>query len=166
MEKVAQKNEQKVTEKVTAVSAAPTTGAKVKTPEQLAAFKAAKKEAARKFAERQAAAKKERQEVAAEFLKFIAEKKVQVPQQYIDLLNGLANPVSHNGGNGNTFFNKVFGDSPKAGDKVTLIDYMKKTLRAKKDIDKAIENWKKSGIEVKFNPAPNMLESTYEIVKC
>lgn len=181
MEKVAQKNEQAKAQATAAVEtkaaettgkaqataaveikAAETTG---KTAEEIAAFKAKKAEAAKKFAARQAAAKEERQKKAAAFLKYIADNKVKVPQEHLDLLNELANPAARSN-NTSSFFNKVFGDSPKAGDKITLIEYMKKTLRAKKDIDKAIENWKKSGIEVKFNQAANMLESTYEVVKC
>ena len=71
----------------------------------------------------------------------------------------------HTGNGGTSFFNKVFGDSPKVGDKITLLDYMKKTLKAKADLDKAVKGWAEKGIVVEFKDAANKLEATYTIVK-
>lgn len=68
-------------------------------------------------------------------------------------------------GGGQSFFNKVFGDNPKVGDKITLMDYMKKTLKGKADFDAYVKKWAEKGIIVKFDAGANMFESTYTIEK-
>ena len=42
---------------------------------------------------------------------------------------------------------------------------MKKTLKAKADLDKAVKGWAEKGIVVEFKDAANKLEATYTIVK-
>lgn len=127
-----------------------------------AEFKAKKAEAAKRFKEHQAELKKETATLAGEMLKVISDKKYNFDQKYIDLLNRLAN--GSNGSNGgSTFFNKVFGDNPKVGDSITLLEYMKKTLKAKADLDRYVKDWAKKGTVVEFVAAANMLESKYVI---
>ena len=40
---------------------------------------------------------------------------------------------------------------------------MKKTLKSKADLDKAVKLWNEKGIVVEFKAAANQLESTYTI---
>ena len=132
-----------------------------------AAFKAKKAAAAKAFAERQAALKNDRIEAIKELKALVDANKINLDtmpktKAWIEK----ETTVRTSGGSGNNFFNRVFGDSPKGGDKITLIDYMKKTLKAKADLDKYCKQWAEKGtvVEFKDNPA-NMLESTYTIVK-
>ena len=59
------------------------------------------------------------------------------------------NPVTRSGGTGTSFFNTVFGATPKVGDSVKLIDYMQKTLEGKAKLDKYVKEWNEKGIVVK-----------------
>lgn len=132
-----------------------------------AEFKAKKAAAAKAFAERQAALKADRAEAIKE-LKALAEaKKINLdtmPKTKAWIEKETA--VRTTSGSGNSFFNKVFGDSPKVGDNITVLDYMKKTLKAKADLDKYCKQWAEKGVVVEFkdNPA-NKLEATYTIVE-
>lgn len=134
----------------------------VMTPEQ----KAKKAEAAKAFNARQADLKA-KAKVAAEKLKaFADEKKVTLPKEVTDWIDAQLTVRVGGGNNGSSFFNKVFGDSPKVGDKITLLDYMKKTLKAKADIDKRVKEWAEKGIVVEYKEdSANLLNSTYTIVK-
>lgn len=141
--------------------------AAVKDAAKLEEFKVKKAAAAKAFNERQAAIKAERVEAIKELKALADAKKINLdtmPKTKAWIEKETA--VRTSGGSGNNFFNKVFGDSPKVGDKITLIEYMKKTLKAKADLDKYCKQWAEKGIVVEFkdNPA-NMLEATYTIVK-
>ena len=131
--------------------------------EKLAKFKEQKKAAAKAWKERKDKEAADRVENAKKLAKFLEDKKVELPAELASFLSGLANPVVHSNGGGNSLFNKIFGDSPKVGDSVTLMDYMKKTFKSKADLDRYIKIWAEKGTIIEFNPAANMLESTYTI---
>lgn len=127
-----------------------------------AAFKAKKAEAAKAFAARQ----KERKENLVKFAKEVIANKgfESLSAEAKKFFNDCANPVVRTAGNSNqSFINKVFGDLPKVGDSITLLDYMKKTFKSKADLDKAVKLWAEKGIVVEFKAAANQLESTYTI---
>lgn len=128
-----------------------------------AAFKAKKAEAAKRFAENQKARKEGIKKLFEELkAKGIVEK---LAPEHQKLINEVLTGPARTGFGGQSFFNKVFGDSPKVGDSVTLLDYMKKTLQAKGKLDKAVKDWAEKGIVVEFTEKPNQLESVYTIKK-
>lgn len=127
-----------------------------------AKFKAKKAAAAKAFAERQ----KERKENLVKFAKEVIANKgfESLSAEAKKFFNDCANPVVRTSGSSNqSFINKVFGDTPKVGDSITLLDYMKKTFKSKADLDKAVKLWAEKGIVVEFKAAANQLESTYTI---
>ena len=127
-----------------------------------AEFKAKKAAAAKAFAERQ----KERKENLVKFAKEVIANKgfESLSAEAKKFFNDCANPVVRTSGSSNqSFINKVFGDTPKVGDSITLLDYMKKTFKSKADLDKAVKLWAEKGIVVEFKAAANQLESTYTI---
>ena len=127
-----------------------------------AEFKAKKAAAAKAFAERQ----KERKENLIKFAKEVVANKgfESLSADAKKFFNDCANPVVRTaGGSSQSFINKVFGDAPKVGDSITLLDYMKKTFKSKADLDKAVKVWAEKGIVVEFKAAANQLESTYTI---
>lgn len=127
-----------------------------------AEFKAKKAAAAKAFAERQ----KERKENLIKFAKEVVANKgfESLSADAKKFFNDCANPVVRTaGGSSQSFINKVFGDAPKVGDSITLLDYMKKTFKSKADLDKAVKIWAEKGIVVEFKAAANQLESTYTI---
>ena len=130
-----------------------------------AEFKAKKAAAAKAFAERQAALKVDRAEAIKELKALADAKKINLDTMPKTKAWIEKETAVRTGNGGVSFFNKVFGDSPKVGDKITLLDYMKKTLKAKADLDKAVKSWAEKGIVVEFKDAANKLEATYTIVK-
>ena len=127
-----------------------------------AEFKAKKAAAAKKFAENQ----KKRKEDLIKFSKeVIANKGFEtLSAEAKKFFSDCANPVVRTaGGSTQSFINKVFGDEPKVGQSITLLDYMKKTFKSKADLDKAVKLWAEKGIVVEFKAAANQLESTYTI---
>lgn len=128
-------------------------------------FKAKKREAAKKCADR----KKERAakvvEKAKALLKIIEDKKINLPAEDIEFWKSLANPTVARAASGSSFLNKVFGDSPKVGDKITLMDFMKKTMQGKSQFDKQVKALAEKGTIIEYKAAANMLESTYTITK-
>lgn len=130
--------------------------------EKSADFKAKKAAAAKAFAERQ----KERKENLIKFAKEVIANKgfESLSAEAKKFFNDCANPVVRTaGGSNQSFINKVFGDTPKVGDSITLLDYMKKTFKSKADLDKAVKLWAEKGIVVEFKAAASQLESTYTI---
>ena len=96
-----------------------------------AEFKAKKAAAAKAFAERQ----KERKENLIKFAKEVVANKgfESLSADAKKFFNDCANPVVRTaGGSNQSFINKVFGDAPKVGDSITLLDYMKKKSGLKK----------------------------------
>lgn len=116
-----------------------------------AEFKAKKAEAAKRFAENQ---KKRKEEFIAFAKRVVANEKVfgllsDADKNYI---SNIANPpVKTSAGSSRTsFFGKVFGDEPKVGDSITIMDYMKKTMLSKGQLDRQIKVWAEKGIVVEF----------------
>lgn len=128
-----------------------------------AAFKAKKAEAAKRFAENQ----KARKEGMKRLCQSIIDKKLldKFSPEDQKVINDILNPATRTGFGGQSFFNKVFGDDPKVGDSITVLEYMKNTLQAKGKLDKAVKDWAEKGIVVEFTEKPNKLESTYTIKK-
>lgn len=162
MEKVAQNNVKGTT--VEAKVAQANEHAATVDAAKLAQLKEKKKEAAKLWKERKDKEAAERVEAAKKLIKFLADKKVELPADLSAFLNGVANPTVRTvSGGSNSLFNKAFGAAPKVGDKVTLLDFMKNTLKSKAEFDRYIKIWAEKGIVIEFVPAKNMLESTYEI---
>jgi len=132
--------------------------------EKAAKFKAQKAEAAKKFKERKAAEAKSLEEIAKEILPFVEKGTVKLTADQLALLQKLANPALRNA-SGTSFFNKVFGDSPKVGDSVKLIDYFNNTGKAKADLDKYVKQWAEKGTIVEVKPAAKLVDTVYTIVK-
>lgn len=130
-----------------------------------ATLKAKKAASAKAFAERQKALKAERAEAIKELKAFAEKNNLKFPEKVAAWIEKESNPVVRSANAGTSFLHKVFGDSPKVGDSITLFDYMKKTLLAKADMDKRVKKWAEKGIVVEFVAKPNMLESTYVIKK-
>lgn len=60
-------------------------------------------------------------------------------------------------------FTKMFGESPKAGDKVGAYDMLKRTGKGFNDINKLIKKWAEQGTVVEFDEAK--LEYTLKSIK-
>lgn len=133
--------------------------------EKLAKFKEQKKAAAKAWKERKDKEAADRVESAKKLIKFLSDKKIELPADLTAFLNGIASPSVRSGGGSNSLFTKIFGATPKVGDSVTLMDYMKKTLKSKADLDRYIKIWAEKGTIIEFKAAANMLESTYTITK-
>lgn len=130
-----------------------------------AEFKAKKAEAAKKCIER----KKERAAAIVEEAKWLISqveaKKINLPEDRLNFWKGVANPTIAHSAGGSTLLNKAFGDAPKVGDSVTLLDFMKKTMKSKSEMDRFVKKAAEKGIVIEFTQKPNMLESTYTIKK-
>lgn len=128
-------------------------------------FKEQKAAAAKKFKEKKAAEKLDNQDAAKKVIDLLQKEKKwdALEEKTKATLTRLANPAAGSSSSGSSFFNKVFGDNPKVGDKIKLIDYLKNTMRAKADLDKYVKEWAKKGTIVEFKQEANMLESTYTI---
>lgn len=126
-----------------------------------AEFKQRKQEAAKRFAEKQKQRKQELLEAAKEIVASPAY--VQLSEQTKKTIQQWLNSTTSSGSAGTAFLNKVFGDSPKVGDSVTLLDYMKRTLKGKAELDKRIKEWKEKGIVIKVEEKPNQFETLYTI---
>ena len=126
--------------------------ASVDEAKKAADFKAKKAEAAKRFAENQ----KKRKELFTSSMKklddLIKTKKITgVPEDLAKYIADVANPpVKAASASRAGFFEKVFGNEAKVGDSITLLDYMKKTLQAKGQLDKAVKQWAEKGTIVEF----------------
>lgn len=135
--------------------------AAAKDAEKEAEFKQRKAEAAKRFAEKQKQRKAELLAAAKEIVANPAY--AQLSDATKKVIQDLLNPTTSSGSAGVAFLNKVFGDSPKVGDSVTLLDYMKRTLKGKAELDKRIKEWKEKGIVIKVEEKPNQFETLYTI---
>lgn len=134
--------------------------------EKTAEEKAKKAASAKAWKERKDKEATERKETAAKLIKYLADKKIELPEEYSKLLNDIANPSARSAGsNGNSVFDKLFGATPKVGQKVTLMEVFQKTYKSKAEVDRCVKAWAEKGIIVEFKHAANMIESTYEIIK-
>ena len=129
-----------------------------------AEFKAKKAAAAKAFAERQ----KERKENLVKFSKELVDKKLldKMSPEAQKFFQDVLNPAKSSGGfGGQSFFNKVFGATPKVGDSVKLFDYMQKTLEGKAKLDKYVKEWAEKGIVVEVTPNAKISDTLYTIKK-
>lgn len=126
--------------------------------------KAKKNEAAKRHSEKVKSLREQAVEAAKELKQAIKDNpNVKFGAKLVAWADAVLSGGSNGGGQ--NFFNKVFGDSPKVGDKITLMDFMKKTLKGKADFDAYVKKWAEKGIIVKFDAGSNMFESTYTIEK-
>lgn len=133
--------------------------------DKLAKYKEQKKLAAKAWKERKDAKAKSDIENAGKLIKFLADKKVTLPEELSKFLDDIANPKAHASGGSSPLFSKLFGNTPKVGDKTTLLEAMQKTMKGKAEIDRYVKIWAEKGAEIKFVPNADMLKATYEIVK-
>lgn len=138
----------------------------VKKVEKDAEFKAKKAQAAKDWAARKKAEAEKRIELSKKAIDYIEKNNVKFPEDLVAWLKGMANPTARSTSGTGSFFNKVFGNDPKVGDKITVMAYMQKTFEAKSKLDKYVKEWATKGIEidVQENKA-NPLETTYTIKK-
>jgi hypothetical protein len=101
----------------------------------------------------------------------ILAKKAQLPSldaTDVEFLNWLnREPGTREGGGnfGTPIFNKIFGDKPAVGQKVTLQEIFDKTYKGKGQMDSMMKKWKeKNDIDILFTfNAEKPATSTYEI---
>ena len=135
--------------------------------DKIAKAKEAKKEAARKFKERRAQEKADRITKSKKLIESLKKQGVydKLDAEAKAFLEGMANPTSANVGT-SSFFNVMFGATPKAGDSVKLADVFNKTLKGKAQIDHYVKKWAEAGRVVTFKAdSSNILNSTYVIEK-
>lgn len=83
----------------------------------------------------------------------------------LSLCKDPAEKAKGGGFGGPSVFSILFGDNPTVGQKVTLEEAFNKTYKGQSTLNLWVKRWADKGIEVKINPAPKMLDTTYEIVK-
>ena len=114
-------------------------------------FKAKKAEAAKRFAENQKKRKEDLVTYSKKLMDLHTAKKINLPEDVATFFGNIANPpVKAASASRAGFFEKVFGNEAKVGDSITLLDYMKKTLQAKGQLDKAVKQWAEKGTIVEF----------------
>jgi hypothetical protein len=122
----------------------------------------AKNEAAKRFTERKREERKTRIENAQKFIDILKKKNIwkDVPEDLQKWMQDVATPKSF----GTTsLFTQLFGDAPKVGDKISLMEAMTKTLKGKTDIERAAKGWAEKGTIVEFKAAPKLIDSVFEI---
>lgn len=63
-----------------------------------------------------------------------------------------------------SLFTKIFGNTPKVGDKITLKDFMEKTFKGKSQLEYYInKRWAEKGIVIETTPADDPRNITYTI---
>lgn len=125
------------------------------------AFKAKKAEQAKAFAERQ----KQKKEDLIKFAKELADKGIldKLSPEAKKFFTEAANPTRSGSSAKSEIFSKMFGDNPKVGDSINLMNVFQKTFKSKAEIDRYVKTWAEKGTVVEFKAAANMLESTYTI---
>ena len=84
-------------------------------------------------------------------MKFLKDRKIQVPQEYTDLLNDLVTPVKPVKGS----ISDLFGVDYKVGSSITLGDYIRKTLNGRRELNNKIKQWEKKGIKISVTKDDN-----------
>lgn len=127
--------------------------------------RAAKREAAKRFLENKKKKQEEARKAAETLEKELKDKGLydKLSQTSKDFISSIINPVSHTGFNGTSVFVTVFGANPKVGDKVTLEDIFKKTLKGKASFDAVVKRWAEKGIVIEYHEDKDILKSTYTI---
>ena len=129
------------------------------------ALKEKKAASAKAWKERKDKEAAERSETAKKLIKFLEDKKVELNDEYKDLLNFIANPAAKRGSSTGLLYT-VFGDSPKVGDKITVIDMITKTLKGKAEFDRFVKQQAEKGVIIEFTEnKEDKLKSTYTIKK-
>ena len=125
----------------------------------------AKREAAKRFLENKKKKQEEARKAAETLEKELKDKGLydKLSQASKDFISSIINPVSHTGFNGTSVFVTVFGANPKVGDKVTLQDIFKKTLKGKASFDAVVKRWAEKGIVIEYHEDKDILKSTYTI---
>ena len=139
------------------------------TAEAVEAKKEAKREAAKRFTERKAQEKQERIEKSSKLIEKLKKENLwdKIGAEYQEFLTKLATANPNSGAASNSTFNKMFGATPKVGDKVTLLQAFERTFKGQADIDRLVRTkWAEAGIEVKYTAdTKDVFKSVYEIVK-
>lgn len=132
--------------------------------DKIAKVKAAKSEAAKRFKERRAEEAKERVENAQKLIEQLKNQKVweKLSKEAHEFLESLATVKVNNSGNGG-LFQQLFGDNPKVGDSITLIDAFNKTFKGLAPLQKYCKVWAEKGTIVEFKQAAKMQDSTFTI---
>lgn len=125
-------------------------------------FKAKKREAAARFAEKQKQRKEDAEKHSKILLDLNEQKKWNLPADTVKWLQDLANPQVVRS-TGNSTFNIVFGASPKVGDKISLLQFMQKTLKGVTHLQKYMKQWEEKGIIVECIPAKDAINNEYVI---
>lgn len=135
---------------------------------ELEARKEAKREAAKRFTERKAQEKQERIEKSSKLIEKLKNEKLwdKIGAEYQEFLTKLATASNGSNASSNSTFNKMFGATPKVGDKVTLLQAFERTFKGQADIDRLVRTkWADNGIEVKYTAdTKDVFKSVYEIV--
>jgi len=119
--------------------------------------KATKKEAEKKL--------KARRKAQKEQLLAYLEKVPNLPAEILDIVKDWKNPNKGGGGNfGTPLFNKIFGETPKVGDHVTLQEVFNKTFKGVDKMNELMNKWKQKGTIVEYvHNAAQPLQSQYVI---
>ena len=127
--------------------------------------RASKREAAKRFLENKKKKQEEARKAAEALEKELKDKGLydKLSQASKDFISNIISPVSHTGFNGTSVFVTVFGANPKVGDKVTLEDIFKKTLKGKASFDTIVKRWAEKGIIIEYHEDKDILKSTYTI---
>ena len=127
--------------------------------------RASKREAAKRFAENKKKRQEEARKAAETLEKELKDKGLydKLSQASKDFISSIMNPVSHTGFNGTSVFVTVFGANPKVGDRVSLEDVFKRTLKGKASFDVIIKRWQDKGIVIEYHEDKDILKSTYTI---
>lgn len=130
-----------------------------------AAKKRQKQEAAKRFAENKKKRQEEARKAAETLEKELKDKGLyeKLSQASKDFLSSIINPVSHTGFNGTSVFVVTFGANPKVGDRVSLEDIFKRTLKGKASFDAVVKRWAEKGIVIEYHEDKDILKSTYTI---
>lgn len=132
--------------------------AKIETPTQVAGTEVAgtevteaKKHSNSDYQKRQ---REHQRSAACKIRDFLKEKKITLPEDLQDEMNFLTRE-KHAGGNSATFgkpvIYKIFGNTPKVGDKVTALKVFENTGKGFAEMRQLMKKWEKNGITVAFD---------------
>ena len=142
---------------------------KAMSAEKLESMRVAKREAAARFTKRKAEEKAERLEKSAKLIEQLKKEKMwdRIGPELQDFLTKMSTASANSGAASNSTFSKLFGNAPKVGDKVTLIQCFERTRKGQSEIDRLVRTkWAGNGIEIKYTPdEKDIFKSVYEIVK-
>lgn len=135
-----------------------------KAAEVAAKTKASKAASAAKFSERQRLIKEKTAKAAVAVEEFFSKHPdISVPLEIKDWLDAIKTTKQRTCKL--SIFNIAFGGCPKVGDKITVLQCMKSTLKSKAEFDRLVKAWAEKGIVIEYQAANNILESTYTIKK-